>query len=484
MIEQLQDATSSVDTFTDFIESNSGSIQDYFLGQEFSALKNDRVKIRAFINNQLQFFKKLDFNKEQVRIFLSILLDVAERFSFPVPFQRLYKTLERHDCEISRRSHAAALFLIRVRSLGDLSARLKPILDELNSAIEEEDSEKPVVATALNYYAEVVRNYAKRNQKGVSSIREELVEFSKSGNYLFLNVEVVGTVLSIDVSDHIDSYESIQSHIDEYLSRATYYSTPSTGFLIEDGTEYSKKLSHTSLNFVSIRQLSVVQAIDSTDNKVFYSLGRGVSVLESEEQLHTYMRSYGNMHYHKMVEALSHLPDEIKECEISLVDWGCGQALASMIFLEQFGAVNASSKIKSVVLVEPSEIALRRGALHVTKFYEGNVITVNKELDEVDSVDFSSCNKGVVVHLFSNILDVNHFSLNRLIDMVNSSFSGTQYFVCVSPMISERKTARLDNFLNAFSHSQDYRLLNEENDGVGDWKRNWTRVERVFSAII
>lgn len=51
------------------------------------------------------------------------------------------------------------------------------------------------------------------------------------------------------------------------------------------------------------------KTIDS--DSVFISLKRGVAILSYEEQLFSYMSSYGNMHYEKLIEAFKKIPQDL-----------------------------------------------------------------------------------------------------------------------------------------------------------------------------
>ena len=82
------------------------------------------------------------------------------------------------------------------------------------------------------------------------------------------------------------------------------------------------------------------------------------------------------------------------------------------------------------------------------------------------------------------VLDVDLFSMSKLIYNIKSVFKGDNIFICVSPYINEYKTQRLDDFVEAFKEYPSFQLLEKQNQKAGEWESKWTRVVRVFSVTI
>ena len=74
------------------------------------------------------------------------------------------------------------------------------------------------------------------------------------------------------------------------------------------------------------------------------SLNRGVDVLDSEPLLQMYIYAFGKMHNAKLQYAFEHLQKNVfKYREIEIVDYGCGQGLATICyhdFLQGHNIVN------------------------------------------------------------------------------------------------------------------------------------------------
>jgi hypothetical protein len=162
------------------------------------------------------------------------------------------------------------------------------------------------------------------------------------------------------------------------------------------------------------------------------------------------------MHKAKLQSALEVLPETF-ESNISIIDWGCGQGFASMVSLEKYGNAN----ISRIILIEPSELAIKRAALHCKKYCpEMPLKTICKKLDNLTENDFNILQSDVTIHLFSNILDFDGYSQNHLIDLIEQTQVGENYFVCASPYIDPIKTERLESFMRHFENNNDsFKLL-------------------------
>ena len=89
--------------------------------------------------------------------------------------------------------------------------------------------------------------------------------------------------------------------------------------------------------------------------------------------------------------------------EISIVDYGCGQGLASLCFLDWLFENNLIDNIKQVKLVDKDKVALSRALLHfATIFPNIDVVAINQDFL---SNDFAvECNSVLTINLFSHVL--------------------------------------------------------------------------------
>ncbi|MBP6974250.1 MAG: ATP-dependent DNA helicase RecQ, partial [Syntrophorhabdus sp.] len=228
---------------------------------------------------------------------------------------------------------------------------------------------------------------------------------------------------------------------------------------------------------------------------MFGELKRGTLVIEREELLWKYLHSFGNKHQKKIYAAL----DKIKELrnivsgEYSIIDWGCGQGLATVCMFDYLKENNLPNAVKRIILIDPSELALKYAVLHTSLYGVGEIISVNKDLDHVAVEDIKT-DTTVTIHLFSNILDIEKFSLKQLAQTIGASASGEHYFICVSPKYANNR--RIDAFykyfdkLETISNIEESReesrketavLANEQHDSTAE--ENFTMKLLIFKYV-
>jgi len=471
-----------------FISNNIDELYDFLLTQNYLDLSKSKDKIYNYILSNKKVIKDLDFNIESTYIFITLLLDTSERFGLFMPFQQLYKFLLKNNCIVASRIEASAMYLIGIRNISDYENIIDKLLTKLSKAFNEEgDSEERIIGTIINFYSQVVNNFGLHNRKGVIIIKEKLLSNVNNPELQFLKNNLISEVLSLEIIDYISDYNNIQKLLDAFLKRTKQYLPfVKDTCIIEENTDYCKLLENTESNFNSIKQISVLKYRLIADDSIFYSLQSGVKILTEEKQLYSYFYSYGDMHYKKLTSSFAFIPQDFFNKEISIIDWGCGQGFATMSFLDFINSNNYLNNIKNITLIEPSLIALKRAALHISKFnIDSELFTINKDLNSLTNKNFKFNNTTVKLHLFSNILDIDEFSLTDLIELLNSTFQGENYFVCVSPYISDLKTGRLQRFMESYSNNNDFEEIKSINNKKGHWSgTNWSRVVRVFKTII
>lgn len=236
-----------------------------------------------------------------------------------------------------------------------------------------------------------------------------------------------------------------------------------------------------NISFEKIRAISVTH-INSLpkhrSDELREELKRGTAIFNSEDQLYHYLVLYGNMHQAKMYKLFGHITkyeetnttnggikklnelkvfrqkidnifSELSKNEYEIIDWGCGQGLATVCLFDEFKNRNKEGRLKRVTLIEPSSIALNRAKIHVSAYLNEDVeiCLLNKCLDEIDEEDINSI-APITVHLFSNILDVDKFDLHALSNKIGKRLEGCHYFFCTSPLIPNNP--RMDTFYEYF----------------------------------
>lgn len=487
MFEQLIVNSNNAQSLGNFISSNQLLIDDFIN----SSIENQRRQENLFqqfvlLNSRVQILDSLDFTKSTNRAFIAILFDYAERVNAVAAAVQLYQIIQRHNLGIGSRLEATMLYLYNIPNNQVYVDRFEEICLKLQTAInEEDDNDNRAIATFLNYYSSVVYNTSPHThfaQDIISKVNASV------DTYPFLQKEDITESLSLDINQAEMVYLSIQTTIDRLLGKQRrLIAINDVGFIIESNTHYAQILSNCPRRFNSIRDIAIsqLQEIQNSD-EVFRSLGRGVAILEQEEQLFSYMKSYGLMHKAKLLAAFSNFPfNEIRDNNIEIYDWSCGQGLASIVLLEYLMDNNIVLKINRVTLIEPSEIALKRASLHVKHFdSEVRIRTILKDMDSLEIADVSGIDGSVKLHLFSNILDVEAYSMQHLIDTIKQGVRGNNYMVCVSPYISDIKTARFDSFVNGFSTMSQFDMIFQDIASRGEWTNNWTKLIKTFKVVL
>lgn len=172
-------------------------------------------------------------------------------------------------------------------------------------------------------------------------------------------------------------------------------------------------------------------------------LEHGVVPLDTEQKLDQYLAAYGKMHVQKMQMSFGALetPSEDLRAPVSVVDWGCGQALATCSLLDWLQEENniGIECIKRIHLIEPSSRALERACINVDVYKsqfnaDFGVRRINKFINDIRQEDFEVDGIYTNVHLLSNILDIETVDLDFLAEFIKHNFIGRQIFFCVGPL--------------------------------------------------
>ena len=486
IIENLQTASHDVTSLQNYLSDNFEQVYDFFTHQKHSNLLASRNKLNGYIQSKRSVILQLDISDKKSLAFISLLLNLSEELGLLSSFHFLYKHLQSNDYNIGERLKAASLYLIHARYADDYVNKYEIIYDHLRIASEEEeDNTDRVLMTIVNYYAKAVSDFGQFNINTAKEIRAKIENSISDFEYSFLHNKLIKDVLSIDLNDFDVAYARIHSLLDLFLGRNIVKPNYKEGFLIETETEYCNLLAKVDGDFKKIRGLSVKKYQSIKSDLIFNSLNRGVAILTDENQLYAYMNSYGDMHYEKLIKAFKEIPTEFFEKETNIIDWGCGQAMASMTYFDFLNQNKIKQKVKNISLIEPSEIALKRASLHIRNF---NIVTeihtINKDLDSLDNQDFIKNTTSTNIHLFSNILDMEQFSLTNLLRLIESNFRGDNYFICVSPYINDTRTSRLDAFVQYLSKKENFKMVKSIDNKYGEWKRQWTRVVRIFQVSL
>ena len=216
------------------------------------------------------------------------------------------------------------------------------------------------------------------------------------------------------------------------------------------------------ISFDKIRRVAynyVMTLSNEERDLLFASLNHGVDLLDSDAQMKLYIYSFGRMHQAKVNRALQSLNMSVfTSNDFDIVDWGCGQGLATICFFDFLKANHISNRAQNITLIEPSDAARERAEIHVRAYAEKRqkVNSIGKYIDDVSEDDIKSISP-VTFHFFSNILDISSIDLKLLSEKVGANVRGQHYVFCIGPMNSGNR--RLDRFYEYFNAPETF--LNE-----------------------
>lgn len=214
-----------------------------------------------------------------------------------------------------------------------------------------------------------------------------------------------------------------------------------------------------NISFNKIRAIAtdfVSELTEDEKDKLWDKLRRGKELLRKDAELKYYLYAYGKMHKQKMDTALSQFSwEDFDNKQIQILDWGCGQALATICFFDYLKRKDIKCNITKIILIEPSKEALERAATHVCAYdYVGDitdVITLKKYINDVELLEIKS-NAELTIHFFSNVLDIPNVNIRRLARIVQKSSDNESVVICVGP--SNNFNKRIDTFYTYFNNNE------------------------------
>lgn len=189
-------------------------------------------------------------------------------------------------------------------------------------------------------------------------------------------------------------------------------------------------------------------------------LSRGTAIIQTEQQADAYLAAYGDMHRIKLESAFQVLLPQLRSLTgpVEVVDWGCGQGLASAVLLDFCRQHNLALNIRRVTLIEPSVLAINRAQDHLmvmTGHQDLIIRRCNQTADSLSPALLNTNPQAVKIHLFSNLLDMLTVDYRAIARTIRQSQKGKNLFVCVSPLTGNySQNARLEAFRQEFAQNR------------------------------
>ena len=268
--------------------------------------------------------------------------------------------------------------------------------------------------------------------------------------------------------------------------------------IIEQDTNYSFTIKESeNLSFNKIREYSSTfykMLPTNLQEKLYNDILHGACELDSEPKLNAYMFALGKMHNAKLQRAYDNLSaDFCSEQSIDIIDYACGQGMGTICYADFLKRSSSNQKVRRIILIEPSNLALARAALHVTHLFpDAEVITINKGFDDLTCEDLYAERETPTLHIISNVLDMGttwehegFFDLQNFAELITQTVDGKNEFVCVEPLFGYKpKDEKVDLFMNYANIDTYYSLNRSKGEFVSG--ESWScviRVGRIYKNV-
>ena len=500
VVEQLFKLDNRAD-FVQYLDNNISKIETTFYRSDFSTLYDIRFRLENLIFHIDE--KNLTSSNEKsrnVKAFIIILGDFYDRFCLKGPIGLILKYIPK--CSIRIRLEASKKYL-SFNDIGDYCHRFDEIISSLNEVYINSDIGYSVRISVMNFFLR-----AKIDLDDKYSIElEKLVDLfeNKKEEYPLLNHKSIQELISngikcgpeelqaetkelqknifdsniLEIKVHADTGTNQSKKLHHKKKRKIFIAnkTQDVWAISEEKSEYSKAfILKPNKGLEAIQALAKQFGVNSNENH--NKLERGTAIIEDEGLLFQYIMSYSNMHKIKLFSSFDKIDwKKLNNESINCIDWGCGQAFASVVLNDYLIQHKINIDIEFSILIEPSLLALKRGLVHAKYLSLINKATpINKDLESILKEDIYIENKKNTVHLFSNILDVPKFDIYSLCEKISTSLSSQNLFICISPNIDDVRNQRIESFYKWWENNHNISLISEREGNVG----KHTRFERIF----
>ena len=466
------------DDFSIYLESYFFEIEQYFNDLSLNELDALKFDIEDLLYDLMDASLIGKTNSQIVNAFLLLLANTFEQANLLGVITIIFDYLPESQ---TKNRLAAAKMYLKVNDISkDYHNSFSEVMFLLNIDEKEEDI-TPNVRAVENYFMIAMSHFSRVKNSEFSKSFKKLFWQHKEQYAILNSQEIVTLVEQVTIENFDELYEQFRSKTT--VKNVDKVCAIMSQAIEKENSEYSQKLYNLiNPNFQTIRQLSFdyVKKIGDPD-ELYERLDRGRKIIDDQRLLYKYMVSFGQKHKDKLYDSYKVIIDKIKDGKINIVDWGCGQAFATMVLLNFARERKITLDISNIYLIEPSKIALERGLLHIDilKQKEYVIRAINSDIDCIEKSDLMFDNDYKTLHLFSNILDMDSFKLNNdLLQNISSTFKNDNLFVCVSPNINDRRNNRLDLFYNYFNENFNTHLISARDNDVNGHKR----YEKVFEV--
>lgn len=454
--------TSTIKNLPNSLDKNFQNIYEYMNNGYNIYSQNIKDELDKINIHQEIIYNKLDISNTRHFSFIILLMKLYNRYMLDTSFFYLYDRLIQNKIDLGYT--VQVMYLMRKNlNLDRIKSNINDIIFTLKKGYESNE-DRDIINFIIKQY---IFNSLKLNRKNLYIYNSILDIFEQK----FLDVQ----------NDFLDT-KSLQDFLyqardkDEFLNQWDaqihnifhYESIEDIAIKIENGDYADFINSIKNIKFTDIQNhAKEYYSTHITDtNSRHYNLDRGKAVLKDKEDLIQYIYSFGKMHSSKLQKSLKLLLDEFYKLDkLNVVDYGCGQAMGIMNLCDFINNNKLDCKIDEIILIEPSKLALSRAILHSNAFcVDSKINPICKYLNDIEESELKFKNKEIpVIHIFSNILDMEAVVLNqKLYNSIENAMGKSNLFICVSPYIGKIANNRIDIFYEYFRSKYNARLISNE----------------------
>jgi len=468
--------------FSGYLESCFVELEEYLLNISEDEIQKVKFEFEALLYDLLDSNLVQQQNSKIINAFLILLGEKFLQTSFIGAITIILDYLP--EGSIKTRLEASRLYL-RVNNISkDYLQRSDAILTLLDQSARIDEYHTNAIRSFLSFYHSALMQFQRIDNESLAKSLADALKASKS-KYNFLQDAILAHFFDkiTQISIH-DALVLVFSTLQATTPQKIQCISTAVGITKEEST-YAKTLYELSNpSFDAIRDVSFKQLQSIGDTQELYDrLIRGEAIIDDPDLLYKYFVSFGGKHKSKLYSAFDEIIGMIENEMFNIIDWGCGQGMATMVLLDYARQRGIQLDIRNITLIEPSSLALCRALLHidVMKQKEYQIHAINSDFDCFNANDVIRNNSYKTLHLFSNILDVENFSLNLdFMKKVSCNINSDSVFVCVSPNRNDKLNNRLDLFYSYFDENFDTQLIASREDTID----NATRYEKIFTVII
>lgn len=257
--------------------------------------------------------------------------------------------------------------------------------------------------------------------------------------------------------------------------------------MIEKDTNYSFMLeAEQFLNFQKIKAVSdqfILNLPKKLQKKLIDKLEKNTQLLDTEPSLATNLYVLGKIYEARFLKAYACLSEIFFNNKIEIIDYNCGQGLAEIIYHDFLHKENFRQEIHRITLIDSSEKALSRAALHTQLVFPNvEIFTICKKIEEIQTEDITSVGKLTKLHLLTNIPEAGIDVLTHLSKVIKAAITGLNYFMCVSPYYQEtsENAKLLSTFIEMMNPDEKQGYIEDLDINQLIPKKKWTCSLRIF----